>query len=51
VNQLCIENIKKSAWYSINLNDIQQNYQGKAYNQQMGELNKQFEASCAEQGG
>jgi len=48
-NSNCITQIKSSAWYSINLKDIQQSYQGEEYNQQINELNNKIEASCAKQ--
>jgi len=45
---LCIEKVKKSAWYSINTRDINVSYQGEKHIQQMKGLNKKMEASCSE---
>lgn len=46
---LCIEKIKKSAWYSINSTDIRNKYQGRNYAMQLNDLDKRVEVSCIEQ--
>jgi len=45
----CITRIKSSAWYSISLKDIKQNYQGEEYRLQLDGLNKKMKVSCSEQ--
>lgn len=46
----CITQIKSSAWYSINLKDIRQNYQGEEYKQELSKLNHKIEVSCIKKG-
>ncbi len=45
---LCIEKLKKSAWYSINIQNIRVNFQNLEYQQQIGLLNVKLEAFCLE---
>jgi len=46
---LCMDKVKKSAWYSINSTDIKNKYQDQNYTMQLNNLNKRVETSCIEQ--